>query len=317
MFFLAVKKAVPMNKKIKSTIYLMLTAIIWGTAFAAQREGMSSIGPFMFSALRMYLGTLTLIPIIYITLYRSKTNKNYIPKSQAEEKAGNKILIQGGLWCGVIIFFAANFQQVGLVSTSAGKTAFITTLYILLVPLIGIFLKRELHWNIWAGVVIGTVGLYFLSITDTLTIAFGDLVILIGAFFWAFHILCMDYYAPKVMVTKLIAIQFFISGSLSLVVSLLTEPLIFSGLMGAMPTIVYTGIMSSGFAFTFQGLGQKDANPTTASIILSTEALFGAVAGYLFLSEVFTQREFLGCVLMFVAVIIAQIPTKADKQISK
>ncbi|MBK5261724.1 MAG: DMT family transporter [Peptostreptococcaceae bacterium] len=304
-----------MNKKVKSTIFLMLTAIIWGTAFVAQREGMSSIGPFMFSALRMYLGTLTLIPIIYISLYRTKLNKNYVPKSASEEKAGNKLLMQGGLWCGLIIFFASNFQQVGLVSTSAGKTAFITTLYILLVPIIGIFLKRELHWYIWLAVAMGTTGLYFLCITDSLTIAFGDLVILIGAFFWALHILCMDYYAPKVMVTKLIAIQFFISGSLSLIVSLFSEPILFEGLVAAMPTIVYTGIMSSGLAFTFQGLGQKDSKPTTASIILSTEALFAAVAGYLFLSEVFTQREFLGCVLMFSAVIISQLPTKADKQL--
>ncbi|MBK5246222.1 MAG: DMT family transporter [Peptostreptococcaceae bacterium] len=304
-----------MNKKIKSTIFLMLTAIIWGTAFVAQREGMSSIGPFMFSALRMYLGTLTLIPIIYITLYRKKLSRNYIPLSACEEKAANKLLIQGSLWCGVIIFFAANFQQVGLVSTSAGKTAFITTLYILLVPIIGIFLKRKLHWYIWLAVAMGTIGLYFLTITSSLTIAFGDLVILIGAFFWALHILCMDYYAPKVMVTKLIAIQFFISGTLSLIVSLFTEPFLYEGLVGAMPTILYTGVMSSGLAFTFQGLGQKDANPTTASIILSTEALFGAIAGYLFLSEIFTQREFLGCVLMFSAIIISQLPTKADKQL--
>jgi len=304
-----------MNKKIKSTIFLMLTAIIWGTAFVAQREGMSSIGPFMFSALRMYLGTLTLAPIIYITLLRLKSNKHYIPESAKEKEAGNKLLMQGGLWCGLIIFLAANFQQVGLVSTSAGKTAFITTLYILLVPIIGIFLKRKLHWNIWAGVIIGTVGLYFLCITNSFSIAFGDSVVLIGAFFWALHILFMDYYAPKVMVSKLVAIQFFVSGSLSLIVSLLTEPIIFNGLMEAMPSIVYTGIMSSGLAFMFQGLGQKDANPTTASIILSLEALFGAVAGYLFLSESFTQREFLGCVLMFAAVIIAQLPTKTNKQL--
>lgn len=302
-----------MNKKIKSTIFLMLTAIIWGTAFVAQREGMSSIGPFMFSALRMYLGTLTLIPIIYIYDLKLKSSPNHKVPGFIEKKARRKTMMQGGFWCGLIIFFAANFQQVGLVSTSAGKTAFITTLYILLVPLIGIFLKRSLSWTIWAGVVLGTAGLYFLCITESLSISFGDLVILIGAFFWALHILFMDYYAPKVMVTKLIAIQFFVSGTLSLIVSLITEPIVFEGLINALPTIVYTGVMSSGFAFTFQGLGQKDANPTTASIILSTEALFGAIAGYLFLSEVFTQREFLGCVLMFTAIIIAQLPTKSER----
>lgn len=302
-----------MNKKIKSTIFLMLTAIIWGTAFVAQREGMSSVGPFMFSALRMYLGTLTLLPIIYVTGAWNARSGNMPQISEGVKLANRKTLMQGGLWCGVIIFFAANFQQVGLVSTSAGKTAFITTLYILLVPLIGIFLKHKLNRNIWIGVFIGTLGLYFLCITESFSIAFGDLVVLIGAFFWAFHILCMDYYAPKVMVTKLIAIQFFISGTLSLIVSLFSEPLVAAEIMAAMPTIVYTGIMSSGLAFTFQGLGQKDANPTTASIILSTEALFGAVAGYLFLQEIFTQREFIGCVLMFAAVIIAQLPVNTKK----
>jgi len=304
-----------MNKKLKSTTFLMLTAIIWGTAFVAQREGMSSIGPFMFSALRMYLGTLTLLPIIYVTTLHSRSaGKAFLP-DEALKKAESRTLLQGGIWCGVIIFFAANFQQVGLVSTSAGKTAFITTLYILLVPLIGIFLKRKLSHNIWIGVAMGTLGLYFLCITESFAVAFGDLVVLIGAFFWAFHILCMDYYAPKVMVTKLIAIQFFISGTLSLAVSLFTEPILLQSILNAGPTIIYTGIMSSGLAFALQGLGQKDANPTTASIILSTEALFGAVAGYLFLAEVFTQREFIGCVLMFSAVIIAQLPTKAERQL--
>ena len=291
----------------------MLTAIIWGTAFVAQREGMSSIGPFMFSALRMYLGTLTLLPIIYITNLRNRSNLLVTSLTLEEKASRRKVLLQGGAWCGLIIFFAANFQQVGLVSTSAGKTAFITTLYILLVPLIGIFLKHKLNHNIWIGVIVGTIGLYFLCITESFTIAFGDLVVLIGAFFWALHILFIDYYAPKVMVTKLIALQFFVSGTLSLAVSLLTEPLIFEGIQNAMPTIAYTGIMSSGLAFTFQGLGQKDANPTTASIILSTEALFGAIAGYLFLAEIFTQREFIGCILMFAAVIIAQLPTKKEK----
>jgi drug/metabolite transporter (DMT)-like permease len=301
-----------MNKKLKSTLFLMLTAIIWGTAFVAQREGMSSIGPFMFSALRMYLGSLTLLPII---LYYDRKNRRLTSFGTASQqnslvKRDPLDLRKGGLLCGVIIFFAANFQQVGLVSVSAGKTAFITTLYILLVPLIGLFLKQKLNRNIWLGVLLGTIGLYFLCITEAFTIAFGDLIVLIGALFWALHILCLDHYAPRVMVSKLIAIQFLVAGTLSLIVALLTEDMILSGMLEAMPTIAYTGIMSSGLAFTFQGLGQKDANPTTASIILSTEALFGAIAGYLFLQEIFTQREFIGCILMFAAVIISQMPVR-------
>ena len=301
-----------MNKKLKSTMFLMLTAIIWGTAFVAQREGMSSIGPFMYSALRMYLGSLTLLPIIlyYDNKNRRLLSSGSLPKADSLVEGHPSDLRKGGILCGIIIFFAANFQQVGLVSVSAGKTAFITTLYILLVPVIGLFLKQKLNRNIWLGVLLGTVGLYFLCITEAFTIAFGDLIVLIGALFWAFHILCVDHYAPRVMVSKLIAIQFLVAGTMSLAVALFTEEMIFSGMLEAMPTIAYTGIMSSGLAFTFQGLGQKDANPTTASIILSTEALFGAIAGYLFLQEIFTQREFIGCVLMFGAVIISQLPVK-------
>ncbi len=306
-----------MNKNVKSTLILTLTAVIWGSAFVAQREGMSSIGPFLFSAIRMYLGSLTLLPIILY--FDAKSRRQPVAKA-APSAAGAASsarpassgtpadLRRGGLLCGLIIFFAANFQQVGLVSVSAGKAAFLTTLYILLVPLIGLLMKQRVTWNAWLGVLLGTAGLYFLCITEAFTVAPGDLIVLIGALFWALHILCLDHYAPRVMASKLVAVQFLVAGTLSLLVALLTEELALAGISEALPAIAYAGILSSGLAFLFQALGQRDANPTTASIIMSTEALFGAIAGYLFLQEVFTQREFIGCILMFTAVIIAQLP---------
>ncbi len=386
-----------MNKKIQSTIFLTLTAMIWGFAFVAQRSGMEHIGPFLFSGLRMLIGSLALIPIILITERFSKRNKepeklniesenensklniesvdinsklksesvdinsklksdsdiNSKLKSELEydlklknnieyvdskmnsvaSKAVNmdsanpitsedaelnmqqdrRYLFQGGIACGLVVFFAANFQQVGLVFTTAAKTGFITTLYIVLVPLSGLFLKHKVGLNAWIGVIIATFGLYFLCITEKLTISFGDFVVLIGAGFWAAHILCMDYYAPKVSVPKLICVQFIVSGVLSLVISIFREEITWNAIIQAAPALLYVGIFSSAIAFTFQGLGQKHASPTAASIILSTEAVFGALGGVLVLNEMLSTREWLGCVLMFIAVIITQLPSRPSK----
>lgn len=310
-----------MNKKVKSSLILTLTALIWGTAFVAQREGMSSIGPFLFSAIRMGLGVLTILPVLYISLRLEKRGTGSDGPSPGRPagplpggKSLRKITLQGGFRCGIIIFFASNFQQVGLVSVSAGKAAFITTLYILLVPLMGLFLKHKLNRNIWTGVLLGTAGLYLLCITEAFSIAPGDLIVLIGAFFWALHILCIDYYTRFVLPARLVILQFLTAGILSLAVSFFTEPWVPPAVAEALPSLLYAGILSSGLAFTFQAIGQKDAHPTTASIIMSTEALFGAVAGYIFLSETFTSREFWGCVLMFGAVIIAQLPAGGKKK---
>ncbi|HUM56532.1 MAG TPA: DMT family transporter [Bacillota bacterium] len=305
-----------MNKKIKSTIFLLLCAILWGVAFVAQRDGMADMGPFYFSAFRMYMGSLTLIPIIYLgdRLKKHEQGKSGMPEQTSVQKAAEKgYLIRGGVLCGTVIFFAANFQQVGLVSVSAGKTAFITTLYIILVPLFGMFMKHRPNIFNWTGVILGTVGLYFLCITESLSIAFGDLIILIGAFFWAAHILCIGFFAPKVDVAKLTCIQFLIAGTISLAVAIFREPISAEIFVGQLPNLFFAGVLSCGLAFTFQALGQKDANPTVASIILSTEALFGALGGFIFLGESFTQRELIGCILMFAAIIIAQLPSRKEK----
>ncbi len=297
-----------MSQNLKSNACLMGTAILWGFAFVAQRDGMGDMGPFMFSAIRMLLGTLALIPI-FVFMDRRK-------KARGEEitPVNDKFLWKGGILAGIIIFLAANLQQVGLVSVDAGKTAFITALYILLVPLCGIFLKQKTSLLNWIAVMIGVVGLYFLCIKSGFTIAWGDLLVLIGAFFWAFHILVFDHFAPKVDVAKLVAIQFLFAGTISLVVALITETNTVSDIMAAAPNWLYTGIGSSAIAFTLQGLGQKHANPTVASIILSCESMFGAIFGVIFLNEVLAGRELLGCVLMMCAILLAQIPSPSAKK---
>lgn len=300
-----------MSKQIKSNACLLGTAIIWGFAFVAQKDGMNSIGPFLYSAIRMLIGSATLA-VMFIAGDRIKG------KTHAEENTfSKKTLLTGGAIAGIVMFFAANLQQVGLVYTNAGKTAFITELYILLVPIIGVFLKHKTNINNWIGAVIGAAGLYFLCVTTQFTVAAGDIIVFIGAFGWAAHILVVDHFAPKVDIVRLMCIQFLISGVLSLIVAMLTEEIILSDILSCSSGLLYTGIMSTALAFTLQGIGQKNANPTTASILLSTESFFGTVCGFIFLHEVMSGRELIGCILMLTAVILAQLPSKHKVKSSK
>ena len=291
----------------------MGTAIIWGFAFVVQRDSMGTMGPFMFSGIRMLLGSLTLVPIFMFADSRRRKRGEFKNITAEERAAGRKNLAIGGIAAGIIIFIAANLQQVGLVTVDAGKTAFITALYILLVPLCGIFLKNKTSVFNWIAAIIGAIGLYFLCITEGFSIAWGDLLVLIGAFFWAFHILVFDRFAPKVDVFKLVSIQFLVAGAISLIVALVTETNTIAAIWAEAPNIAYAGMLSSAIAFSLQGLGQKHANPTVASVILSTESMFGAIFGAIFLHEVLAGRELLGCVLMMVAILLAQIPGPDDK----
>jgi drug/metabolite transporter (DMT)-like permease len=235
-----------------------------------------------------------------------------------------KTLLQGGLLCGLVLFAGSNFQQIGLVFTTASKAGFITALYIVLVPIFGIFLRHKTHWNTWTGVLLAAAGLYFLCITESLSIDPGDLVILFGAAFWAVHILVIDRFVRRTSAIRLSCIQFIVCGALSLAIMpfadshLMTMPaLSLEGVRAALPAILYTGVLSSGAGFTLQAVGQKYANPTAASIIMSTEAIFGVIGGFLLLGERFTGREMLGCVLMFAAVILAQLPFGARDEAAR
>jgi drug/metabolite transporter (DMT)-like permease len=310
-----------MNNSVKSTLILSLAAMIWGFAFTAQKSGMDHIGPFFFNGFRSLLGALTLIVFLYFRergRRKSGAGGNETPETPAQKAAGRKAVLQSGVACGVILFVGSNLQQVALIFVSASKTAFITTLYIILVPIFGIFLKHKTHWNTWAGVVFATAGLYFLCMTEALSVAPGDLIVLVSAVFWTLHILVIDHFTSKVDVVKMSCVQFFVSGVLALIVSVFADPyfsesLTFAGFSAAVPAILFAGVLSSGVGFTLQAVGQRYAKPATASIVLSMEAVFGVIGGFLLLGERLTFRETLGCALMLSAVIVAQLPVKQKK----
>ena len=304
------------RKQLKGNLLLFTTATIWGAAFVAQRVGMNYVGPLTFSWTRFVLAVLVLIPVVYFMDKSSKKKslKGGTEKKElapAELKQQKKELMKASLVCGCVLFAANIFQQIGLVSTSAGKTGFITALYIVLVPLFSVVLKHRPGLKCWIGVVLGTVGLYFLCITTSFTIAPGDLVVLIGAGFWATHILVIDHFLPKVSdPVKMSMYQFVVVAVISFIGSLIFEDISISAIIDCAIPILYAGALSGGVGFTFQILGQKHTSPTVASLILSLEAVFGAIFGFLLLHEVMSMREIVGCILMFCAIIISQLPDK-------
>jgi drug/metabolite transporter (DMT)-like permease len=293
---------------LKSTSILTLTAIIWGMGFVAQRSGMEYVGPFFFNGVRTLLGAVTLAVILLI----SRTDRTTTAKTKST-------VLKGGIACGVVLFFAGNFQQVGLVFTTAGKAGFLTALYIILVPILGIFLKQKTHWNTWVSVLIAAVGLYFLSITAGFSIRIGDLVVILGAVCWAFHILVVDHFVTPLGhrdVMRMCLYQFMTAGLLGVLCCPLFDhfftisPLSIANIISVLPAILYAGILSTGAGFTLQAIGQRYANPSAASIIMSLESVFSLIGGMLILHETMTGREFLGCILMFSAVLLAQFPFK-------
>lgn len=291
-----------MNKQIKASACLLATAIIWGLGIVIQKDGMGSIGPFLYSALRMLIGSVTLCVMFLVN------DKLHGKVSVDKNSQSDKTLYIGGIVTGILMFFAANLQQIGLVYTTAGKTAFITALYMLLVPIIGILLNHKTNINNWIGAVIGAVGLYFLCVTTQFTVTTGDVIVFIGSFCWAAHILAVNHFAPKVDVIRLMCIQFIVSGIMSFAAAVFTEEIILADILSCVPGLLYTGIVSTALASALQGIGQKYAHPTTASILLSTESLFATICGFIFLNEVMNGRELIGCILMLLAVILSQLP---------
>jgi drug/metabolite transporter (DMT)-like permease len=277
----------------------MLTAAIWGFAFVAQRVGMQYVGAFTFNGVRFALGSISLIPLI-IYFRRKKAAE------QTEETASTSALIPG-LIAGSILFIGASLQQIGLVYTTAGKAAFITGLYIVIVPMLGIFLKQRIGMNTWLGVVLAVVGLYFLSVNEDFSIAKGDFLEIIGAFFWACHILVIDYFTKKVDALELSFVQFAACSILSMVTALIFEDIVISGLSQALVPILYGGLFSVGIAYTLQVVAQKHAKPSHAAIILSMETVFAAIGGALLLSENLGGRGYFGCALMFAGMLLTQV----------
>ena len=315
-------KAQMRTHKVRNTIFLFLTAMIWGAAFVAQSVSMDYIGPFTFICLRSVIGGLFLIPvIIVIDSIRKKSQDENINaegletdlyKIKIEEKQRlswkNKRLLEGGIVCGIFLFLANCFQQTGIQYTTVGKAGFITTFYIIIVPLIGLFFKKYCGILTWIGVVIALAGLYFLCITQKLTIQRGDALVLCCSVLYAGQILAIDYYNSFVDGVKMSCIQFLTGGILGAVFMFIFENPDMAMILSAAGPILYTGIMSTGVGYTLQIVGQKGMNPTVAALILSLESVFSALSGYLFLHQILTTRELIGCALMFIAIVLAQLP---------
>lgn len=292
-----------MKQQIKSSLILLLTATIWGVAFVAQSVGMEYIGPFTFNAIRCVLGGLVLIPVILVLKKKKETG------AENQEKEDKKTLWAGGIACGVILCIASNLQQFGIMEASVGKSGFFTALYIVMIPVIGIFIGKRPGIKLWFCVALAVVGMYLLCMKDgSFTIERADIMLLLCALAFSFHILVVDYFSPKVGGVKMSCIQFFVCGVLSAVGMLFTETPDISNIQAAWLPLLYAGLLSCGIGYTLQIVGQKGINPVIASLIMSLESVISALAGWVILGQVLSPKEILGCVLMFVAIIITQIP---------
>ncbi len=293
-----------MNKEeVKSSVLLLLTAAIWGFAFVAQRVGTMHVGAFTFTGLRFALGSLSILPMLLISA--KKTDEE---NERAEDR---KDVIRAGIMAGCALFIGASFQQIGLIYTTAGKAGFITGLYIVFVPVFGIFLKQKTQASTWLGVFVAIIGLYFLSVNEGFYIELGDLLEIIGAVFWAIHILIIDHFAKKVSVVKLSLGQFITCSALSLTAAFIFEKISLEALSQIIIPLLYGGILSAGVAYTIQAIAQKHARPSHAAVALSMEAVFASIGGLLMLNERMALRGYTGCALMLTGMLLSQYESLA------
>lgn len=296
--------------QMRQVVFPILAAFIWGTAFVAQDLCADSIGTFAFNATRYFIAVLALLVVILIS---DKLKKNKPTLTAQEKKAGSKQLWLGGLCCGAALAIASNFQQAGLVAgTDAGKAGFITALYVVLVPVFGLFFKRKVSLPTWIAVVLSVVALYLLCIKGDFSLAPGDLLILVCAVCFAVHILVIDHFTAYCDGVKLSCLQFLFAGIISTICMFIFEDVDFAAILSCALPLLYVGVFSCGVGYTLQILAQKDSNPTVVTILLSLESVFAVIAGAIILKQQMTVREYIGCAIMFAAVILAQIqfPTK-------
>jgi drug/metabolite transporter (DMT)-like permease len=299
------------TRALRADILLFVTAAIWGLAFVAQRVGMEHVGPLTFNGIRFALGALALVPLTMAM------EKRRLPGNLGADR---KRMAVGGALLGLALFAGASLQQIGLAgpqlagfgleASTAGKAGFITGLYVVLVPIFGLLLAQRPGWGTWIGAGLAVVGMYLLSVTSDLTISFGDLLVFIGAFFWAGHVLLVGKLSPGldgVDAIKLSTIQFAACAVLSLIGAVATEEITLAGIIGAAPAIAYGGLMSVGVAYTLQVVAQRDAQPAHAAIILSLESVFAAIGGWLMLGEVLSTRGLIGCGLMLSGMVLSQL----------
>jgi len=309
-----------MNRRILGTIQITITAIIWGSAFVAQSVGMDYVGPWTFICTRNIIGALILIPVI-IFITRTEEKKNIAEGKEDPVSAISmsrpeirKKTIIGGLCSGFFLFTASLAQQIGICETSVGKAGFITALYIILVPFISIFLKKKIGLNEWISAFIAIIGFYIMSVQGNEAINRGDLLILLCAFLFSCQILCVDYFVDYVNPVAMSSVQFALCAVLGAVGTLVIERPTMADIAAAAMPILYAGIMSSGVAYTLQIIGQKNLEPTLASLLMSLESVFAALTGWLVLHQVMSCKEIIGSVLVFAGVIIAQIPVKEKRK---
>jgi drug/metabolite transporter (DMT)-like permease len=284
----------------KSNLLLLLTAVIWGFAFVAQRAGMEYLGPFTFNTARFALGSLSLIPLLLINQKRKFEKEKFLPLT-------DKNFLYGGLAAGTVLFLGATFQQGGLVYTDAGKAGFITGFYVILVPILGLFVKQKTSLLTWLGAIVAVIGLFFLSVDEAFEINIGDILVLIGAFFWAIQILVIGFYSKKIDPFQLAFSQFVVCALLSFAAALITETIVLQNLLQAYLPILYAGLFSVGIAFTIQVVAQKEAHPANAAIIMSLEAVFAVIGGWMILNESIPLRGLFGCFMMLIGMIFSQI----------
>ncbi|MBQ2061667.1 MAG: DMT family transporter [Oscillospiraceae bacterium] len=300
------------NNQVRQVVFPLLAAFIWGTAFVAQDMCADVIEPMTFNAARSFIAVIILLVII--CLFRLFRRDKAQPSPEAKKYARRNMLI-GGVCCGTALAVASNFQQAGITAgTDAGKAGFITALYIVLVPLLGLFLKKRVSLPVWIAVAIAVVALYLLCIKGEFKLQTGDLLILLCAFFFAVHILIIDHFTQRVDGMKLSCAQFLVCGILSLIGALIFEHPDLGAIFSVILPILYVGVFSSGVAYTLQILAQKDSNPTVVTILLSMESVFAVISGAIILHQSMTPREYLGCILMLIAVILAQIPFPLKKK---
>lgn len=299
-------------RQLRGGAMLMLTALIWGTAFVAQSVGMDYLGPCAFTATRNFIGCVALLPVIALA---SRLRSGTQPEEVAPAP-GKKALFGWGAACGLLLRGATLLQQAGMQTASAGKAGFLTALYIVIVPVLGIFLGRRPGLKVWMGVVLALVGAYLLSVKGGAGIASGDLLVIASAVVFSLHILVIDSVPAGVDGVRLSCVQFLVAGAFALVLALFLESFTWRDILSAWVPLLYTGVVSSGVGYTLQILGQRTVNPTVASLILSLESVFAALAGWAILGQALSLRELFGCALVFVAVILAQLPSKKGRAIN-
>ncbi len=322
---------VRMNRFIlRQSLLLFLTAVIWGVAFVAQSAGMDYVGPFTYNGVRCILGGLVLLPCIALldrlqggrsaqgdaaaqAAEGMKTEEALMPTAAEARKRSRRQLAAGGICCGVILFVASSLQQLGIQYTSVGKAGFLTAMYILLVPVMGLFVHKKVGMKVWIGVVFAVCGLYLLCMTNGFKLERGDALVLACAVVFSLHILVIDYFSPKVDGVRMSCIQFWVCGIVALLCSFVFEHPDLNSILAAWQPVCYGGIMSCGVAYTLQIVGQKGMNPTVASLILSLESVVSVVAGFMILGQTMSRRELLGCSLMIVAIVLAQLPDRNNR----